>query len=402
MDSKQKERKSRGQGSHCACKKDEEFKPMIKEYLDESDDPEVSTETTGSHRVMSGPRRLQIPDEDDRSRRQSPLPESAIPLDFQRVKISGKFIRGCRVRKVTEKFITGTANISAYETPPFKLEKDYIRSRQHKPHDPFKTSTNLGSSNRLFRMHNGVVEVLVSSTGATLPFEVVSLHDYVQDIQAMCTMVSDGPLKSFCYRRLQFLTNKFAMHVPLNETKELKAQRIVSHRDFYNTHKVDTHIHAASCMNQKHLLRFIKTRLKTEGDVVVVKDAEQGLMTLQQVFEKLNLTAYDLSVDTLDMHADKNTFHRFDKFNDRYNPVGESRLREIFLKTDNYISGKYFADIIKEVMNDLEESKYQNAELRLSIYGRSRGEWDALSKWAVKHHVYSSHVRWLIQASHLV
>lgn len=76
-------------------------------------------------------------------------------------------------------------------------------------------------------------------------------------------------------------------------------------------------------------------------------------MTLRQMFEKMNLTAYDLSVDTLDMHADRNTFHRFDKFNDKYNPVGESRLREIFLKTDNYIGGKYFADIIKEVSSFL-------------------------------------------------
>ena len=44
---------------------------------------------------------------------------------------------------------------------------------------------------------------------------------------------------------------------------------------------------------------------------------------------------------------DRNTFHRFDKFNAKYNPVGESRLREIFLKTDNYIGGRFFAKIIK-------------------------------------------------------
>ena len=29
--------------------------------------------------------------------------------------------------------------------------------------------------------------------------------------------------------------------------------------------QVDTHIHAASSMNQKHLLRFIKKSLKTDG-----------------------------------------------------------------------------------------------------------------------------------------
>ena len=45
-----------------------------------------------------------------------------------------------------------------------------------------------------------------------------------------------------------------------------------------------------------------------------------------------NCCRYDLNVDTLDMHADKNTFHRFDRFNLKYNPFGQSRLREIFIK----------------------------------------------------------------------
>ena len=32
---------------------------------------------------------------------------------------------------------------------------------------------------------------------------------------------------------------------------------------------------------------------------------------------------------------------RFDRFNLKYNPAGQSRLREIFLKTDNLIQGMY-------------------------------------------------------------
>ena len=44
---------------------------------------------------------------------------------------------------------------------------------------------------------------------------------------------------------------------------------------------------------------------------------------------------------------DRNTFHRFDKFNAKYNPIGESRLREVFLKTDNYIYGRFFGKLIK-------------------------------------------------------
>ncbi len=65
------------------------------------------------------------------------------------------------------------------------------------------------------------------------------------------------------------------------------------------------------------------------------------------MFQSLNLTAEDLSIDTLDMYAHYDSFHRFDKFNLKYNPIGESRLREIFLKTDNYIQGRYLAELTK-------------------------------------------------------
>ena len=130
-----------------------------------------------------------------------------------------------------------------------------------------------------------------------------------------------------------------------------------------------------------------------------------------QVFESLKMTPYELNVDALDMHA-HNTFQRFDKFNLKvssvafciyllginsaaffqYNPIGESRLREIFLKFDNHIKvfqenvnlcllsplqvsfslkGRYLAEITQQVLDDLTANKYQFAEYRLSIYGRS-------------------------------
>jgi AMP deaminase len=34
--------------------------------------------------------------------------------------------------------------------------------------------------------------------------------------------------------------------------------------------KVDTHIHHSACMHQKHLLRFIKSKLRKEPDEVVI------------------------------------------------------------------------------------------------------------------------------------
>ncbi|XP_061910152.1 AMP deaminase 2-like isoform X4 [Entelurus aequoreus] len=254
------------------------------------------------------------------------------------------------------------------------------------------------------KMVDGVMHVYTSratmdkSTELDLPYP--NLQEYIGDMNVMMALIINGPVKSFCYRRLQYLSSKFQMHVLLNEMKELAAQKKVPHRDFYNIRKVDTHIHASSCMNQKHLLRFIKRAMKKYPQEIVHVERGKG-QTLMEVFETMHLTAFDLSVDTLDMHADRNTFHRFDKFNAKYNPIGESILREIFIKTDNHVEGKYFGHIIKEVMADLEESKYQNVELRLSIYGRCRDEWDKLAKWAVKHQVYSKNVRWLVQVPRL-
>lgn len=44
--------------------------------------------------------------------------------------------------------------------------------------------------------------------------------------------------KTFSYRRLRYLESRFQLHVMLNEMKEVKAQRMVPHRDFYNVRKV--------------------------------------------------------------------------------------------------------------------------------------------------------------------
>lgn len=66
--------------------------------------------------------------------------------------------------------------------------------------------------------------------------------------------------------------------------------------------QVDTHIHAAACMSQKHLLTFIQKTYKMDADRVVLEKGGQK-MTLQQVFRNLNMDPYDLSVDSLDVHA---------------------------------------------------------------------------------------------------
>ncbi|CAD6920612.1 unnamed protein product [Tilletia controversa] len=229
---------------------------------------------------------------------------------------------------------------------------------------------------------------------------VPSIRTYFKDLDRLLTVLGDGPTRSFAWRRLKYLESKWNMYILLNEYRELADMKRVPHRDFYNVRKVDTHVHHSASMNQKHLLRFIKAKIKRyPDDVVIFRDGAH--LTLHQVFQSLNLTAYDLSIDTLDMHAHQDAFHRFDKFNLKYNPIGESRLREIFLKTDNLIQGRYLAELTAEVMADLEASKYQMAEYRLSIYGRSVDEWDKLAKWVVSNRLFSPNVRWLIQVPRL-
>jgi hypothetical protein len=49
--------------------------------------------------------------------------------------------------------------------------------------------------------------------------------------------------------------------------------------------------------------------------VVLRRDGQE--LTLGAVFASLNMTAADLSIDSLDMHA-HNVEHRFDRFNAKY------------------------------------------------------------------------------------
>ncbi|OCL11608.1 AMP deaminase [Glonium stellatum] len=250
---------------------------------------------------------------------------------------------------------------------------------------------------------SGVFQVYETSKSEELDTPIVNIptiREFYIDLDAILTVSSDGPSKSFAYRRLQYLEGKFNLYYLLNEYQEIADSKKVPHRDFYNVRKVDTHVHHSACMTQKHLLRFIKCKMKKSPDeVVLYRDGKH--LTLREVFESINLTAYDLSIDTLDMHAHTDTFHRFDKFNLKYNPIGESRLRTIFLKTDNFIHGRYLAEITKEVISDLESSKYQMVEWRISIYGRELEEWDKLAAWVVDNKLFSPNVQWLIQIPRL-
>jgi hypothetical protein len=65
---------------------------------------------------------------------------------------------------------------------------------------------------------------------------------------------------------------------------------------------VDTHVHHSACMHQKHLLRFIKSKLRKEPDeVVIFRDGKY--LTLREVFESLNMTGYGSPSLTCDFQS---------------------------------------------------------------------------------------------------
>jgi AMP deaminase len=184
---------------------------------------------------------------------------------------------------------------------------------------PRKMGTNIGEDFRLedclpvpgegemaFRLDSsGVYQVYETAKSAELDTPIVAiptLREFYIDLDAILDISSDGPSKSFAFRRLQYLEGKFNLYYLLNEYQETADTKKVPHRDFYNVRKVDTHVHHSACMNQKHLLRFIKSKMKKSPDeVVLFRDGKH--LTLREVFESINLTAYDLSIDTLDMHV---------------------------------------------------------------------------------------------------
>ena len=103
-------------------------------------------------------------------------------------------------------------------------------------------------------------------------------------------------VKSFCHKRLNPAEQKFSLHVMLNADREFWSRRARARA--HTTCKVDTHVHHSACMNQKRLLRFIKSKLKKEAEQVIYRDGK--FLNLQEVFGA-STSGYDLNVDTLDI-----------------------------------------------------------------------------------------------------
>lgn len=221
--------------------------------------------------------------------------------------------------------------------------------------------------------------------------------------------------------------------------------RSVAHHgggDAHNCFKVDVHCHMAGGVTANALLTFMKNKVASNPNDVVDVDAKTGQpITLLRFFAKvlgpryLGSVAADKSlmaavakeakggkvtdaewravapvvqqlilsmpIAALQVRAGNTTFQRFDRFNNRFSPMGMTSLRSLFLKTDNYMQGRYFAELIRGVhlANDADGRTF--TEFRLSIYGRDPMEWDRLARWFVLHGMSHRTNQWMVQIPRL-
>jgi AMP deaminase len=57
-------------------------------------------------------------------------------------------------------------------------------------------------------------------------FDVPSIREYFVDLDYVLAVISDGPAKSFAFRRLKYLSSKFTMYSLLNEYQELADMKV--------------------------------------------------------------------------------------------------------------------------------------------------------------------------------
>ena len=135
-------------------------------------------------------------------------------------------------------------------------------------------------------------------------------------------------------------------------------------------------------MSGKHLLEFMKNKFEyNRSDFVYLDEVTNQKLNLEDILEKFKIEADELNLDMLDVQADNSLYKRFDRFTSKYSPLGYPMLRNVFLKSDNLMKGKYIAEITHEMFERLDRQKFVACEYRITIYGKSMEEWHKKGQW---------------------
>jgi AMP deaminase len=336
-----------------------------------------------------------LPDSDQYHRiRVTPTSNSVYDADER--KMAAKMFRECI--QLREKYVYAP---KVPEHLDVKLQEFQAGVRANplkppKPKDDVSALTVVFGKDAIFRICGG-------AKGENY-FPPFTLEEFNRDVSKVWSCATGKVTRTFAFRRLRILDMNYDFHTLMNEKHELNGTRH-DKADFNKAMKVDVHLHAAAAFTKEELISFIKQKMITDNDQVVSEDG----MTLNEVLKKYDINdVNEVTTDRLDVSASTSMFHRFDNFNDSYNPFGVKDLRTIFMKTRNHMDGKYFSELIKDVVIDrVQKQKNRVAiEPRLSIYGRGSNGWEAISKWVLKYRVLdidsktghtTGHVKWMVQ-----
>lgn len=117
-------------------------------------------------------------------------------------------------------------------------------------------STDIKSRECSLKFERGVMHIYDKVLKSEL-FAKKTFEEYLNALNDILSIVGNGPVKTFCYRRLQILKARFDLHLWLNDTAESGEIKSVPHRDFYNVRKIDNHVHHSACMSQVLYYTFI-------------------------------------------------------------------------------------------------------------------------------------------------
>ena len=220
-----------------------------------------------------------------------------------------------------------------------------------------------------------------------------SLEEFIADYNSLKAICEDGVVNSLAYTQLKSMEQQFEMHTHLNSVLEDKSSELGDTADFFSIGKVDTHIHLAAAFSPQDFVQYIKKKVTEDSPEPVFKGKSLG-----EVMKDIDLTVEQITLDVIDVQADHTLFNRFDRFNAKYNPAGNSSLRTIFLKAENDIEGRYFAELTKIALDHLTFNKTCFVEYRMSVYGASPDDWSKVAKWVYDNELCSHpHNRWMVQ-----
>ena len=267
-----------------------------------------------------------------------------------------------------------------YQKGAIEIEE---RSKDVTVEDVFRKDSEAGFQEDYWEFNNfyGVYVLYPVGRIPSWPSHIPTMREYVKDVSSVTEVVMSGEVIALAHHRLQLLEHKFGLHLAMNIGKESgkPEEKSWNNRDFFTAYKVDGNVELDAGMNARMMLHFFKDKALHNGhDVVEEKDNRP--VTLHELLESLHIrNVTHLTVDELNYVMNSNEL-----------------LKSLFCSTDNYMRGRYFAELTQLSFEQHKRDAYTFVENRLVVRGRDPKEWDDLSSWFDRYGMASKQNRWII------